>query len=159
MSADASRGDGSENVADMVNRLIEVSVPRIGQMGVAALEVRRGYAVAVVPVEGNTNHLGTVYAGVLFTLAEFMGGAIAMGTFDVGKYYPIVKAVEIAYLKPAKTEVRAEVWLDDIIAVEVAEMAAEKGKADFDLVCDLTDGAGVVVATSRACYQIRAYGT
>ena len=51
------------------------------------VEARRGHAVASVPLEGNGNHFGVIYAGVQFTVAEMLGGVIALATFDAAKYY------------------------------------------------------------------------
>ncbi|MGV9674920.1 PaaI family thioesterase [Nocardia sp. NPDC003482] len=145
--------------ADMVNSALEFTIPIAHKMGVRALEVRSGYARTTVPIEGNGNHFGVMYAGVLFTVAEVLGGAIPLATFDVAKYYPLVKDLRIAFRKPAKTDVRAEASLS---AEEIARITAEadaKGKADFTLHASVTDADGVVVAETTGLYQLRTHGS
>ncbi|OHU20083.1 MULTISPECIES: YiiD C-terminal domain-containing protein [Mycobacteroides] len=159
MNAGTETASDSENLAEAVNQIVAVSVPAIHQMKVTALEVTPGHAVSMAPLEGNTNHVGTIYAGVLFTLAESLGGALAIGTFDMAQYYPVVKGFNITYLKPARSEVRAEARIDTKSAAEIAARADNVGKADFDVECEISDTAGVVVATSRGSYQLRRHGT
>jgi hypothetical protein len=43
-----------------------------------------------------------------FTVAEIPGGALFLSSFDTSKYFPIVKALNIAFLKPAKSDVRSK---------------------------------------------------
>ncbi|WP_234802752.1 YiiD C-terminal domain-containing protein [Mycobacteroides salmoniphilum] len=161
MIIDAAPTSDSENLAESVNQMVALSVPPIHHMGVTALHVAPGSAVSMVPLKGNTNHIGTIYAGVLFTLAESVGGALAIGTFDMALYYPVVKGFNITYRKPARSEVRAEARIGAKAVAEITVMADQIGKADFDfdIDCELLDTAGVVVATSRGRYQLRRHGT
>ena len=69
------------NLVDMMNGAMEFTIPPAHKMGIKAVEARRGYAAASVPLEGNGNHFGVMYAGVQFTVAEILGGIIALATF------------------------------------------------------------------------------
>lgn len=143
----------------MVNTALEFTIPTAHSMGVRAVEVRSGYAAAEVPIEGNGNHFGVMYAGVLFTVAEVLGGAIGIASFDNSAYYPLVKDLQINFRRPAKTTIRASASLDEETIAKVTKEAEEIGKADFVLEAELTDTEGVVVATTRGLYQLRKYGT
>ena len=44
---------------------LEQMIPRAHQMGVHFVEMRPGYVRADLPFEGNGNHFGTIYAGVI----------------------------------------------------------------------------------------------
>ncbi|MFI5776931.1 YiiD C-terminal domain-containing protein [Nocardia sp. NPDC051570] len=144
--------------ADMVNGALEFTVPIAHKMGVRALEVRPGHAVSTVPLEGNGNHFGVMYAGVLFTVAEMLGGAIPLATFDMAKYFPLVKDLRIAFRKPAKSDVRAEASLSEEEIARIVAEADAKGKADFTLHATVTDADGVVVAETTGLYQLRTHG-
>jgi thioesterase domain-containing protein len=144
--------------ADMVNGAMEFTIPIAHKMGVKALEVRPGFAATTVPIEGNGNHFGVMYAGVLFTVAEILGGAIPIATFDNSKYYPLVKDLQIFFRKPAKTDVRAQASLSDAEITRIAADAEANGKADFTLEATVTDADGVLVAETRGLYQLRARG-
>ncbi|OBF23276.1 DUF4442 domain-containing protein [Mycobacterium kubicae] len=141
----------------MMNAGMATTIPTADKMGVRVLEARRGFAAASVPVEGNGNHFGVIYAGVQFTVAEMLGGIIALATFDSSKYFPLVKNLEIAFLGMATTALRAEASMDDETIARVEAEAAAKGKADYVLDAVVTDAAGTVVATTHGLYQLRAH--
>jgi len=111
-----------------------------------------------VPIEGNGNHFGVMYAGVLFTVAEVLGGAIGVASFDNSKYFPLVKDVQIRFRRPAKTVVRSVATLDEATIAATAKEAEANGKADFELDAELTDAEGTVVATTHGLYQLRSFG-
>ncbi|RDI46237.1 YiiD C-terminal domain-containing protein [Nocardia mexicana] len=144
--------------ADMVNGALEFTIPIAHKMGVQALEVRPGFAATTVPIEGNGNHFGVMYAGVLFTVAEILGGAIPIATFDSAKYYPLVKDLQIFFRKPAKTDVRAEASISEEEIARITADAEANGKADFTLKATVTDADGVVVAETQGLYQLRTHG-
>ncbi len=146
------------NLVDMMNGAMEATIPPVHKMGVRVLEARRGYAAASVPLEGNGNHFGVVYAGVQFTVAEMLGGVIALATFDSAKYYPLVKNVDIKFTGMARTDLRAETSLDEDEIGRVEAEATEKGKADFTLDAVVKDEAGQTVSVTRGLYQLRAHG-
>ncbi|MGW0049565.1 PaaI family thioesterase [Nocardia cyriacigeorgica] len=144
--------------AEIVNAAMEHTIPIAHTMGVQAAEVRRGYAATTVPIEGNGNHFGVMYAGVLFTVAEILGGAIAIATFDNSEFYPLVKDLHIYFRKPAKTDVRAEATLPEAEIERIVAEATAAGKSDFTLTAVVTDADGVVVAETEGLYQLRAHG-
>ncbi|MBF6215135.1 YiiD C-terminal domain-containing protein [Nocardia puris] len=143
---------------DIVNGALEFTVPAAAKMGVRALDVRRGYAATTVPVEGNGNHFGVIYAGVQFTVAEVLGGAIAVATFDNSAYFPLVKGFEIKFVGMARSELRAEATLSEEEIARIEAEAAERGKADFTLEAVVTDAEGKTVAVTKGLYQLRAHG-
>ncbi|MGV0634559.1 YiiD C-terminal domain-containing protein [Mycolicibacillus trivialis] len=145
-------------LVDMMNAGMQQTIPVAHTMGVKIVEARRGYAAATVPAEGNGNHFGVVYAGVEFTVAEILGGVIALSTFDSAKYFPLVKNLDIAFVGMARSELRAEASLDEDTITRVAAEAADRGKADFVLEATVTDADGQTVATTRGLYQLRAHG-
>ena len=152
MTADANQ------LVAVMNGAIESTIPIAHKMGVKVVEVRPGFAATTVPAEGNGNHFGVIYAGVLFTVAEVLGGIIPLITFDTAKYFPLVKNLEIQFVAMAKSDVRAEASLDDETIARVEAEAAERGKADFTLEAVVTDTDGQTVATTRGLYQLRALG-
>jgi len=135
---------------------LATAIPLMGKLGVRLVDLAPGRVAAEMPFEGNGNHVGTMYAGALFSVCEVLGGVICTATFDGARYAPIVKGAEIRYLRPATTPVRAEASLDDITVKQVAAAADEHGKADFVLDITATDADGTVVATLRGDYQLRA---
>ena len=134
---------------------IEKGIPFVGRTEVKVLESERGYVKMMMPLEPNINHVGTMYAGALFTLAELPGGAIFLSTFDASQFYPLIKGMEIKFVKPATTDITVEVRLDQDQAAKIQQTADEVGKADYEWECELKDANGQVVAVSSNRYQLR----
>ncbi|MGA7133457.1 MAG: YiiD C-terminal domain-containing protein [Mycobacterium sp.] len=148
----------ANQLVDLMNSAMGSTIPTADNMGVRVVEARRGFAATTVPVQGNGNHFGVVYAGVQFTVAEILGGVIALSTFDAAKYFPLVKNVDITFVGMARSELRAQASLDDETIARVEAEAAKRGKADFTLEVVVTDADGQTVATTRGLYQLRALG-
>jgi acyl-coenzyme A thioesterase PaaI-like protein len=146
------------NLVDMMNGAMESTIPPVHKMGVRVVEARRGHAVASVPLAGNGNHFGVIYAGVQFTVAEMLGGVIALATFDAAKYYPLVQNVDITFTGMARTDLLAQATLDDDEIARIEAEVAERGKADFVLDAVVSDDAGQTVSLTHGLYQLRAHG-
>lgn len=146
------------SLPEKMTAALEHTIPIAHRMGVRVLEAGPGHAVTSVPVEGNGNHFGVIYAGVQFTVAEILGGVIALSSFEAAKYFPLVKNIDISFVGMARSELRAEARLDEETIARVAAEAAERGKADFTMEAVVTDADGNTVATTRGLYQLRAHG-
>jgi thioesterase domain-containing protein len=151
-------GEQATEYDTMANGFLEATIPVVWSMGVRFRDLGPGFVAAEVPIEGNSNHLGTMYAGVLFTVAEVLGGGLALCTFDVSKYLPVVKDVKINFLKPARSNVRAECTMDAETVARLSALAEETGKAEFELTAEVHDEEGILVATTTGTYQLRAHG-
>lgn len=143
---------------DNLRPLLEEGFPFVQRMGLRLDAIEPGYCRMTAPFEGNGNHIGTMYAGALFTLAEIPGGAIFLSTFDAATYYPIIKGMDIRFLKPARTDITVEVSITPQEVQRIQALADEHGKADYSWECELTDTGGVVVARSTNDYQLRSQG-
>lgn len=132
-------------------------IPVLDALQVEVVELERTSVAARIPAEPNVNHFGTAYAGSLFTVAEVLGGLLPRTSLAVEGGVPLVKSVTIDFLRPATTSVvaRASITEDEIARV-LAEYD-ERGKSDFELVAELTDEAGTVVARTRGLYQLRRF--
>ncbi|MBA2318080.1 MAG: YiiD C-terminal domain-containing protein [Euzebyales bacterium] len=139
--------------------LLEQGFPFVERLGVRLDAIEPGYCRMTAPMEGNGNHIATMYASALFTLAELPGGAIFLSSFDASRYYPIVKGMDIRFLKPARTGITVEVRITEEDVQRIQAVATEAGKADYSWDCELVDTDGVVVARSVNDYQLRTHGT
>ena len=143
---------------ETMNIALEQMIPRAHQMGITFTEMRPGYVRADLPFEGNGNHFGTVYAGVIFTLAEVLGGAMHFASFDASTHYPLIRGMQIRYLKPGRGPLSASASLDSETIARVIAESGPDGKAAFEMNAEVVDENGVVVATTVGDYQIRPYG-
>jgi thioesterase domain-containing protein len=138
-----------------VNRLIAQTVPVVARSGVKVDAIRRGYVKMSAPLEGNENHIGIMYAGTLFTLAEAPGGVLFFSCFDAGRFVPIVREMNIRFLRKVATSAYIELSLSDEEIDRIRQEAEEKGKADFILESEVRDQNDEVVAVCRGIYGVR----
>ena len=134
---------------------VESGVEGIRRTGLRVLEMRDRHVKLLMPLEGNINHVGIMYAGSLFTIGECMGGAIYGTAFDYRRFFPIVKEITIRFRRPASTDVTLELEMGGEEADRIQKEAEEKGKADFALDLDLKDASGETVSSVHGVWQIR----
>ena len=139
---------------DLANLAIEL-VDAIKRTGLTIIGLRDRYCKLLMPLEGNTNHVGMMYAGSLFTIGEIPGGLIVLASYDFGKYVPIVKEVNILFKSPAKTDVTLELEWTKEYADALEKKVVENGKADFNLEMEIKDAGGEVVSMVTGIWQVR----
>lgn len=139
--------------------MVEKSIPFVANSGVKVEVLERGHTKLCMPLAPNKNHVGSMYAGALFTLAELPGGAIFLSSFDIDRFYPVVRDMSIRFRRPATSDVWAEVRVSEDFVQKVQAEAEANGKADYEWECELKDVDGTVVAITRNLYQLRKIGS
>ncbi|WP_342243661.1 PaaI family thioesterase [Pseudomonas sp. OTU5201] len=142
---------------ELVRQLTEEQIAFVKRSGLKAEVLERGHVRLRMPLEGNQNHIGTLYAGALFTLAEVPGGALFLTSFDSRRFYPIVKEMNLRFRRPAKGDITVEARMGSEEITRIQQEAETNGKADYLLELQLLDADGEVVAQSRGLYQMRAH--
>ncbi|MDO8695783.1 MAG: YiiD C-terminal domain-containing protein [Pseudomonas sp.] len=140
---------------EVARQLTEEQIAFVKRSNLKALVLEPGFVRLQMPLAGNQNHLGSMYAGALFTLAEIPGGALFMTSFDVTRFYPIVKEMNLRFRRPAKGDICVEARLSTEQIEQLQNEAQANGKADYLLELELTDANDEVVALSRGLYQLR----
>ncbi|MCG8392779.1 MAG: DUF4442 domain-containing protein [Pseudomonadales bacterium] len=148
----------SDEQKQLIKAASDKTFPFVERCGVQTLDVDRGYCKMLMPFAPNVNHVGIMYAGALYTLAELPGGTIYLTSFDTGKFYPIVKDMHIRFRRPATTDVTVEVTLSDEEIARIESTTEEVGKCDFEWDVELKDTKGEVVAIAHNVYQLRKIG-
>jgi acyl-coenzyme A thioesterase PaaI-like protein len=131
--------------------------PFVERLGLELLHVERGRAVMRLPFEPNINHVGMIYAGALFTVAEVPGGVLFGSAFDITRFYPIVGDMSIRFAKPAMSAVTVDARMTEDEVARVTAELEEHGKAKYILEQELHDEQGVLVATTSATYFGRSF--
>ena len=140
---------------EIARQLTEEQIAFVKRSGLKAEVLEPGHVRLRMPLAGNQNHLGSMYAGALFTLAEIPGGALFLTSFDSQRFYPVVKEMNLRFRRPASGDVRVEARLAAEWIEQLQSEAAAQGKAEYLLELQLTDDSGQVVAESRGLYQLR----
>ena len=134
---------------------VESGIEGIRRTGLKVLALQDRYVKLLMPLQGNVNHVGIMYAGSLFTIGEVMGGAIFGASFDMGKYYPLVREVQIRFRRPVLTDVILETDLSEERVAQILMELEEKGKANFTLELKLTDANEEIVCIVQGIWQGR----
>jgi thioesterase domain-containing protein len=124
-------------------------------MGMRILDLEKQSVRIMLPKEPNLNHIGTVYAGSLFSLADFAGGVLFYSAFDLRKYYPLLKEVTITFKRPATTDITVEASMTPEQAEGIKKLTDEIGKADWTLDLELKDEQGNVCCIVHGNFQLR----
>jgi len=138
--------------------IVQQGILCVKRMGLEVLELAPRRVTLRMPLAGNENHIGIMYAGILFTTAEIPGGALFLTSFDVTKYVPIVKGMDIRFKKPATTDVTITAEISQAEVDRINRELEAVGKSDFTLNGEIKDANGVVVCESKGFYQIRRIG-
>ncbi|GLK90541.1 PaaI family thioesterase [Pseudomonas turukhanskensis] len=140
---------------EIARQLTEEQIAFVKRSGLKAEVLEPGCVQLLMPLAGNQNHIGSMYAGALFTLAEIPGGALFLTSFDTQRYYPVIKEMNLRFRRPATGDIRVEARLAADEIERLQREASETGKAEYVLELSLLDGSGEVVAQSRGVYQLR----
>jgi thioesterase domain-containing protein len=138
-------------LADMFKK----GIPFAERSGIEATRLEKDGIEIRMPIGPNRNHIGTMYAGALFTLGEMMGGAVAMVYFIEHNLIPIVKAFNIRFTKPATMDITTSYAMPEDEVKRIIAECGEKGKADYKINLELKDKNDVVVAVTEGLYQVR----
>ncbi len=139
---------------DLVNYLEQV-IKIIEKMGIKIVDFRDRYTKLKLPKEPNINHFGTVYAGSLFSLADFSAGVLFFTSFDHKKYFPLLKESAIRYRRPATTDMIVEIELTPEQVENAQKAAEEKGKVDMVADLEIKDEHGEICCLVHLLWQIR----
>ncbi|MEK1906256.1 MAG: YiiD C-terminal domain-containing protein [Pseudomonas sp.] len=140
---------------EMARLFTEEKIDFVKRSGLKAEVLEPGRVCLRMPLQGNQNHIGTLYAGALFTLAEIPGGALFLTSFDAQRFYPIIKEMNLRFRRPASSDILVEASLSQEEIERIQDEAQREGKAEYLLELQLCDLSGEVVAESRGLYQLR----
>lgn len=137
--------------------LVHQLIPIAAAMGIEVLQPPGPRTAAVrLPLAPNRNHVGTAYAGSLFTAAELLGGLVALSDLAVPGTVPLLRGMDIEYLAPATGDVVARVGLGADEVQRITAEATASGRSNFDLRAVVVLADGTEVARTVGRYQIRA---
>lgn len=131
------------------------AIPFVRRSGVRITRLEAGRVDCRLPLKGNVNHIGTMYAGALFTLAEFPVGPLMLATYGLSRFVPIVTSVRLEFIKACKSDATVTFELPPARANEIESDTLAQGECAFTLTGDIVDAGGDVVARSHADYLMR----
>ncbi|WP_139653667.1 PaaI family thioesterase [Raoultibacter phocaeensis] len=133
-----------EGLAKSVN---DGPTPYVNMADLQAEVVEERHVRLVLPVaERHLNHVGIAYAGSEFVLAEISGGTLFMATYGTDTYVPILKGVDIKFLKPGTKDLVVDIALTEEEAADKIKEVEERGRGNYFLTVPVCDVDGEQVA-------------
>ncbi len=144
-----------EQYKEKMSQLIKM-IPILEQMGMSIENATRDSITTKVPFNSNTtNHVGTIYAGVLFSLAEFTGVPLMYPKMGMDGFMYLMKDMSIRYRRPATTDLTVTAFFSDENEAFCKAGLEKDGKVDFLIEMEIKDTTGEVVALTKNLYHLR----
>lgn len=143
---------------DALKAQLSAVVPFAGYVGVEITDIGEGTATTVLTQSQNTsNHIATMHAGALFTLAEAASGAAMAGMFldRLAGLRPVAASSKIDYAKPARGVITAHAEVDGAKPALLAALDSE-GKVRFPISVRMEDATGREVARMTVDWHVTA---
>jgi acyl-coenzyme A thioesterase PaaI-like protein len=88
-----------------------------------------------------TNHLGTMHAGVLFTLAEATSGQLLVTFFPewADRVIPVIRKSKVKYNKPGTTTIYSHATMTDETKSKIPYDLENRGRSIAEVSVDLYD--------------------
>lgn len=138
---------------------MRTTVPLLAHIGIEVVEAGRCFVRTRLPWDPrNGNHVGSAYAGALFSFLESTGGALVLVSFDVTRWIPVIVEATIRYARPVTGDVVCDVRLseDDVAAVHAA--LAEDPKFRWTLTAAAVAEDGRTACDADLVYRFRSIG-
>jgi acyl-coenzyme A thioesterase PaaI-like protein len=134
-------------------------VPIIGRMGVEVLDAAPGRVTLRLPWHANNkNHIGTVYAGVLYSFLEVAGGAIIATSIDMTQRVPVIVESTIRFRRRVTGAIETTIELTDPEVVSLnAEVEADP-KYRWVLGASAVDEDGEIACDAELVYRFLRVG-
>lgn len=134
-------------------------VPIIGKMGVECLDAGPGRVTLRLPWnDSNRNHIGTVYAGVLYSFLEVAGGAIIATSIDMTQRVPVIVESQIRYRRRVTTAIETTIELNENEIADLNAQLEADPKYRWVLGASATDEGGEVVCDAELVYRFLRVG-
>jgi acyl-coenzyme A thioesterase PaaI-like protein len=130
------------------------SIKPIARTGMSIQRLDENTVQVRMPISGNENHKGLMYAGSLFSLAESAPGILFLNRYGDGKIAPICSGVDIRFRRPALTDVTISLEIEDEIFDQLHSTTIESGKASAKFESNIVDDDGNVVSTASINYVL-----
>jgi acyl-coenzyme A thioesterase PaaI-like protein len=123
----------------------------------SGIEKLREDTLAIRNKEVLHNHIGTIHAGALYTLAESQSGLFLQQLFPAlkGRVVPLLREGSMKYRKPAEEMVYATADVTDTVLEKFETQFSKKGRGSITVSVVLTDGSEDVCATGTFVWFVQ----
>jgi len=137
-----------ESINNSDNKLIQLA-------GIRVLDLSKRHVKLEMPLgDVHVNHIGTAYAISMLMLMEIGGASLIRATYGFDTYIPVIKKLDVVYLKPTSKTLICNLFISEKDAEEKIIPVAQRGRGDFILPITLTDIENEEIAKSNINYYL-----
>ena len=145
-------GEAEDEIQSFLRRLI----PFYEHVGLSIESAKDGVYRCSLPLNDQTkNHLDTVHAAIQWASAEVLGGLVIAVNFRDSRLFVAVRSVTIEFLRPARSEITAEVLFPDERVEDLRRRLESKGEVEFEVRAVVRDSSQRDVASTVGRYVVR----
>lgn len=145
-------GESEDRIQSFLRKLI----PFYEHVDLTIESAQDGVYRCSLPLNDQTkNHLDTVHAAIQWASAEVLGGLVIAVNFGDSKLFVAVRSLNIEFLRPARSEIIAEVLFPDERVEEIRSQLDSNGAVDFEVRAVVRDSSRHDVATTVGQYVVR----
>jgi len=134
----------------------ESMVPFLEHIGATTIRFDRLSSVVELETRDDlVNHVGSLHAAVVFSVAECAAGALLTHNFDVGIYLPLLKSMEIKYRAPVFKKAVAFASISEEVLKKAEEELTRSGKSDFTIDIRIENEEGMDAAKVSILWALR----
>jgi acyl-coenzyme A thioesterase PaaI-like protein len=123
--------------------------------GIKVISLSERYINLEMPLgDVHVNHLGTAYAISMLMLMEIAGASLIKATYGFETYIPMIKKIDVVYLKPTTKTLMCELSISEEEAQNSIFYIEENGKGNFNISVLLKDADGYEVAKSNIVFYL-----
>lgn len=136
------------------NAITNGKIQYLNQAGLVVDKMEQRHIVTHLPVDPlHMNHVGIVYAGSYFMLAEASGASLLKCTYG-SKYVAIIKSANLDYLRPAKTDLVVDISMTEEESEERIAYVKANGKGRYPMEIPVMDSTGELCAKVNVVYYL-----
>jgi len=108
--------------------------------GINVVEIEQNHVKLEMPLKNvNINHTGTAYAISMIMLMEITGTSLIRATYGFDQYLPIIKKIDISFIKPTNKTLICELKISEKEAKEKIAFIEDNNKGNYELPIILKD--------------------
>ena len=116
---------------------------------------QEGNSLTLKPKKELLNHIGSIHAGALFTLAESQSGLTLITQFGKANVKALLRSSNIKYKAEAIGEIKATGYIEPKNIEKFTTQLEKKGRALIDVAVKISDSYDNTVATATFSWFIQ----
>lgn len=132
------------------------AIPYLKPHGLRVTEQTDDRTNVIMPYRDQlTNHVGTLHASALFTIAETAAGLHATHVVPGNRAIPLLRGATIEYTRRAQSDLTATARMKDGAAADVCAEFEAQGRADAEVEVEVSDADAKAVFKGTFDYAMR----